>query len=269
MLLCCVDPVDLNKTICVQFAGPDAAAVARDTSLQVDLDRLRAAMWWFATNNWQWLEATRGQAVLGVASLGDRLEDVLAAYARSLGGARRGVPRELLEAATRISEESVPTHLPGPADATAGAAAEAETDATAAADSSAAVLDTGREDVSFLRLWNEAIRKYHVLQELEDTYERASREHDDAARAQAQRDEALALAEAVHALRCLGATEARKRLEAYQAFLDGVSTETLRLGYCDKLLNSFAPEWWVSAFTDLFFRGGILWSSEACPCGRG
>ena len=179
------------------------------------------------------------------------------------------MPRELLEAATRISEESVPTHLPGPADATAGAAADAETDATAAADSSAAVLDTGREDVSFLRLWNEAIRKYHVLQELEDMYERASREHGDAVRAQAQRDEALALAEAVQALRCLGASEARKRLEAYQAFLDGASTDTLRLGYCDKLLNSFAPEWWVSAFTDLFFRGGTLWSSEARPCGAG
>ena len=157
--LCCVDPVDLSKTVCVQFSGPDATVVVRDTSLQVDLDRLRAAMWWFATNNWQWLEATRDQVVLAAASLGERMEKVLAAYACSLGGARRGVPRELLEAATRISEESVPAHLPGPADATAEAAAEVETDTAAAGDSSAAILDTGREDVSSLRLCNEAIRK--------------------------------------------------------------------------------------------------------------
>ena len=89
-------------------------------------------------------------------------------------------------------------HLSGPADASAEAAAVTETDAAAAGDSRVAVLDTGRGDVSFFRLWDEAIRKYHVLQELEDTYERASREHDDAARAQAQRGEALALVEAVH-----------------------------------------------------------------------
>ena len=193
--------------------------------------------------------------VLAAASLGERMEKVLAAYACSLGGARRGVPRELLEAATRISEESVPAHLPGPADATAEAAAEVETDAAAAGDSSAAILDTGREDVSFLRLWNEAIRKYHVLQELEHAYERASWEHDDAAQAQLQRDEALALAEAVHALRRLGEGEARKRLVAYQAFLDGARTDTVRMDYCDRLLDSFAPHWWVSAFTDLFFCG--------------
>ena len=120
------------------------------------------------------------------------------------------------------------------------------------------MLDTGREDVSFLRLWNEAIRKYHVLQELEHAYERASWEHDDAARVQLQRDEAMALAEAVHALRRLGEGEARKRLVAYQAFLDGARTDTVRMDYCARLLDSFAPQWWVSAFTDLFFRGGFV-----------
>ena len=45
------DPVDLCKTVCVHFSGPDATVVVRDTGLQVDPDRLRAGMWWFATNN--------------------------------------------------------------------------------------------------------------------------------------------------------------------------------------------------------------------------
>ena len=102
-------------------------------------------------------------------------------------------------------------HLSGPADASAEAAAVTETDAAAAGDSRVAVLDTGRGDVSFFRLWDEAIRKYHVLQELEHLCERASWEHNDAARAQLQRHEAMVLAEAVHALRRLGEGEARKR----------------------------------------------------------
>ena len=47
----------------------------------------------------------------------------------------------------------------GTADATAEAPAQAETDVAAAGDSSAAILDTGREDVRSLRLCSEAIRK--------------------------------------------------------------------------------------------------------------
>ena len=122
-------------------------------------------------------------------------------------------------------------------------------------DSSAAVLDTGLEDISFLRLWNEAIRKYHVLQELEEMYERAEQEGNDDARTQALKEEAVALAQAVHALKKLGNNEARRKLEEYQAFLDGSATPTLLVGYSSKLLNSFSPDWWVLAFTDLFFRG--------------
>ena len=143
------------------------------------------------------------------------MEHVLAAYSVSLGGARRGVPREIRDTATGVSAENLPVHLSGPAEATAGAIApEEEVDAIAGAavgeeaagsmDSSAAVLDTGLEDISFLRLWNEAIRKYHVLQELEETYERAEQEGNDGARAQALKEEAFALAEAVHALQRLG-----------------------------------------------------------------
>ena len=97
-----------------------------------------------------------------------------------------------------------------------------------------------------------------MLRELEHAYERASCEHDDAALAQLQRDEASARAEAVHALRRLDEGEARKRLVAYQAFLDGARTDTVRMDYCDRLLDSSAPHWWVSAFTDLFFCGDFM-----------
>ena len=51
--LCCLEPAELAQTICVQFEGADKDVVRRESSLYVDLDRLRSAMWWFATHNWQ------------------------------------------------------------------------------------------------------------------------------------------------------------------------------------------------------------------------
>ena len=49
--LCCLEPSDLCKDIYVQFGGVDANVVKQERALQVDLCRLRAAMWWFATHN--------------------------------------------------------------------------------------------------------------------------------------------------------------------------------------------------------------------------
>ena len=61
----------------------------------------------------------------------------------------------------------------------------------------------------------------------------------------------------MHALRRLGAREARQKLEAYEAHLANTGTATVRLGHCDRLLNTLAPGWWVLAFTDLFYRGDL------------
>ena len=91
-----------------------------------------------------------------------------------------------------------------------------------------------------------------MLQELEEIHERAAQDGNDAARAETVGDEAVALAEAVNALRKLGSDESRKKLEEYQAFLSGSTTVRWRLGHSSKILNSFDPDWWVRAFTDLF-----------------
>ena len=66
------------------------------------------------------------------------------------------------------------------------------------------------------------------------------------------------MAEAVHALRKLGSDESRKKLEEYQPFLSGSTTVTWRLGHSSMILNSFDPDWWVRAFTDLFYRGDFV-----------
>ena len=118
--VCCVEPEDLSKDLYVQFDGVDRSVVERDATLQVDLPQLRAAMWWFASHNWQWLQATKHQEVVGSEALGSRMEHVLTPYSVSLEGLHRGVPRELLEGATRVSADIISVNMPGPADAVAG-----------------------------------------------------------------------------------------------------------------------------------------------------
>ena len=76
-------------------------------------------------------------------------------------------------------------------------------------------------------------------------YNRCGDKAEEATQAQLARDELVALAEAVHALRQLGSHEARKKLEEYEAFLEGSQTSALHVKYSGKLLNSFCPDFWV------------------------
>ena len=61
----CLLPTDLVQDLYLQFEGYDDAAIAREPAVQISLVRLRAAMWWLATHNWQWMEATRDQDCQG------------------------------------------------------------------------------------------------------------------------------------------------------------------------------------------------------------
>ena len=63
--LVCLLPSDLVQDLYLQFEGYDDAAIAREPAVQISLARLRAAMWWLATHNWQWMEATRDQDCQG------------------------------------------------------------------------------------------------------------------------------------------------------------------------------------------------------------
>ena len=98
------------------------------------------------------------------------------------------------------------------------------------------------------------MQKYEVMKQCEAQHDTAAQRCDDAAQAQALREESVAIAEAVHALRGLGGSEARKKLDAYHAFLDG-EAHVFHIPHQHAPLNTFHPDWWVSSFTDLFFRG--------------
>ena len=266
----CLLPDDLCKDLYVQFEGGDVASVHREPALVVDLQHLRDAMWWFATHCWQWMLATKKHDVLSLAYLGEEMEGLLQAYRASLNGSDRGVPRPLVETATEIFSEHVSVTLPGPVDAAEDSDGSGQDnsserkevpkscrnslDVKRPIDSSVAIVDTGLQDLSPLRLWNSAMEKYQTLQQCESQYASASENCDDAAKAQALRDEAVAIAEAVHALKSLGSGAARKKLDEFHSFLDG-DARVLRVSHDSKVLNTFDPNWWVCSFTDLFFRG--------------
>ena len=101
----------------VQFVGSDASAVSSEPSFEVNLEELRAALYWLVTHNWCWLEATKGQGHLLLHALGPVLEDVLDKYRRSLQGKTAGVPREVVQTATELTEKHLAGSNLGPADA--------------------------------------------------------------------------------------------------------------------------------------------------------
>ena len=99
--------------------------------------------------------------MLGRDSLGTHFESLLAAYGEELDDGRSGVPRILRTWSTEVDGPRVPLHHEGPADAGGqdhGEGSESSEDGAVvdtrqsrgrrrAADSSAAVLDTGAQDV--------------------------------------------------------------------------------------------------------------------------
>lgn len=266
----CLSPSQLCQDLYIQFEGSDRSVVAREPMLIVDLEHLRRALWWFTTHCWEWLVATKDQHVLNDDSLGKQLERRLSEYQASLGGASSGVPSEIVSAATSIDPQYTSVNLPGPADAVANSSdsdcfdvkPDAATKEGAPSDkrikrggsarvntldSSAAVLDSGLDEMSPIALWNRAMEKYGILQGL-------GRAHANAPDDTAEKAELQALAEAVQALKALEAAETQEKLKEFCAQYDG-DRAVLRIGHEGKPLNTFRPDWWVVTFTDLFYRG--------------
>ena len=261
----CLTPAELAQDLYVQFEGYDDNVVKQEPALQINMQDLRSGLYWLLTHNWQWLEATKDHDILGLTSLGEYFEQLLQTYQVSLDGGEHGVPNHIFTVATRMHSEKIHLTYPGPAQAIADSESDdgvtprpksAESNRGAShgpPDASAAILDTGLHDLSPLRLWDLAMQKYEVLQQLESQYNRASEAGDNDLKMEAIRGEALALADAVHALRALRSNEARQKLDEYYTFLVH-SEHTVRIPHRAAVLNSFAPDWWVLCFTDLFYR---------------
>jgi len=164
-----VMPEDLVSDVAVQFQGSDPRLVQKERSFMVSIPRLRAAIWWFSTHSWPWMQATRAHDVVGEAALGKHLERLLEAYSAEVRGAVEGVPRSLCDAATQLVEAETALQEPGPADALQGSDGEGEDASRAehskrlAADQSLAVLESGSEKQHPLQLWNLLLKKFKVF----------------------------------------------------------------------------------------------------------
>ena len=116
------------------------------------------------------------------------------------------------------------------------------------------ITDFGLQNLSPVELWNKALEKYCVLERCEQLYKEAERRGESATRESVDQQRAIALAEAVLALRSLGNKEARRRLVDFERF----RTEDvvfLQYGHEPAFLSHFEPQFWACAFTDLFPYG--------------
>ncbi len=116
-----VTPLDLAKTLLVQYYGSERAVVRRDPALHVSVQRLRAAMKWLSVNFWHWMLATKslglGVAADGSIELGSQVEAFLYEYTKSVGSEDPGVPSALVQCAVPLQSKHVHGHEAGPADA--------------------------------------------------------------------------------------------------------------------------------------------------------
>ena len=239
----CLLPQDLCQDLYIQFEGGDPSHVLREPAVQVDIQRLRRGIWWYATHCYQWIEATREHELFAFDRLGAQLEHVLEAYRQSLSGKTTGVPSTVTEIATPIAPDQLFLQQRGPADADAGntcgsgssGGSESENSTPSSSvnkrkkkrirqphDSSMAVASTGHDEMDTLSLWSRAMEKYAVLNQLKEQYDNAELVSDEGAKQAAVREETHCLGEAVHALRALASSETRKALSRFHEHMQGV-----------------------------------------------
>ena len=252
-------PSDLARVVQVQFVGEDRQCLRREPDLQVCVGKLRKAFAWLSLNSWPFMEATRDHEPSEAGSLGQPLEDLLAAYSDSIDGAVSGVPREILAASTRISTESGALLSAGPADCHAEAADECAQpdpvdDAGSVGTGCVGILDGGIDDISPVQIWDQIMKRYKVAQACEDSLRRLKTSSDPGQKQRLEAQQAQAVAEAVQGLSKLLHRETKDKLKEFLQ-QEERSPEVLTVTHSSKFLNSRHPLFWYSGFVRLFSRG--------------
>ena len=244
-------PLDLCCDIAVQYPGSHIPNALHDPALRVCLRDLRAALWWYCSNNWEWMLATRDDLPLDEDHLGARLEHLLHAYYQDgVPSADTSVPGSLVRSATTTGQQ---------ADTDEAASADQRIpDADAAG---AAFLDSGVDDATPLGLWTAAMKKYDVLLQCENHL--AQSEKRSTERQEAQHARMRALGEAVQALQRLSSAEVFQQLRDFETRRQE-HTLVLDLGRTDKLLDNNDPSFWLHCFCDLFYRADC-WEKRQGP----
>ena len=133
-------------------------------------------------------------------------------------------------------------------------------------DSSAAMVDASAEHLSASRLFEEAMRKYEVCERLEERLAQLAVASGTDERQDVERRKTVALAEAAEALKRLNRQDVRRELEAF-VNLDGEGALRGTFKRDGPLLQSNSPDFWVSCFADLFYRGDCKerYLPTSCP----
>ena len=98
-------PQDICCDIAIQFETANQDTIAQDRTLRVSVQELRDALWWYCTNNWEWMLATREELPQECCEMGPRLEKLLQAYGEGLPHGTSGVPDCLRKTATQVRHE--------------------------------------------------------------------------------------------------------------------------------------------------------------------
>ena len=261
-----MNPQNLAKMVIVQFVGEDRRALRQEADLSVSVDKLRQAFRWLSQNSWPFMDATKHHELWETGLLDKSLEDLLSAYATSVGSTTGGVPCELLQGASRIPACKSAVVLHGPANCTEDQEDVAEgtlgqCNSTDMGNNCAAALDGGVDDITPVQLWDAVMKKYKVAQACEKELVRLNNEKDESKRHGLQREQAVALAAAVEALSKLQNKENREKVEQFFK-QDSCSGKTLEIPHSSDFLRSTSPLFWFSCFVRLFPRGDCL---EKCP----
>ena len=204
------------------------------------------------------VQATKDEAVLDRDHLGPRLEDLLRAYAASVGSAGSGVPAELLQSATQIPQSHAPISHKGPTDSVAGEdGTDAPEDGGSPPEDGAALIEGGGDEVSPLQVWDSVMKKYGVLEKCEADLSAAGRSGTTQGKAALVADRAVAAAAAVEALARLTNRETRAKLEEFHRQLEG-QQRAVPIRHGQETLSNFHPYFWAHCFVDLFFRSDCL-----------
>ena len=199
--------------------------------------------------------ATKDFDYEGLRQQREHFERLLASWQKEIGDRSEDVPRILREyAATNVRNESRVFNQ-GPADATASAKSDPEPNKDdAREEASILITDFGVQNLSPIELWNKAPEKYCALERCEQLYEQAAAKGNSDGKETAEQQRAIALAEAVHALRSLGNQEARRRLADFERSRAG-DVVLLQYGHQPTFLSHFEPTFWTSVFPELFPYG--------------
>ena len=247
--------------------GEGRERLRREPELSVSVNNLREAFRWLSCNSWPFIVATKQTSSLVGEQLDPCVEDLLRAYAASVGSMDGGTPREIVESAAQVDPKRVSVAQAGPVDCTEAGGDDdddragrpsldeggsaVDHDATA---NCAAVFSGGQDDITGVQLWNTIMRKYKVAQICEEELVQLEAAKELSLAQEKRAERMRAVAEAVQALAKLHHRDTLTQLSEFANLEKGHQAE-LVVPHSKDFLSSRDPLFWFSCFVSLFPRG--------------